>query len=118
MRDLSQGDFIFQQDGARAHTSKATIEYLEMKGIQYIKPEHWPPHSCDLNPCDYSIWGVVEAKLWSKKHYESLDDLKKALQQVWNEFPQENIDNAINDFRKRYKLVVFNEGGNIDKYVT
>ena len=40
----------FQQDGARAHTSKATITWLDANIKHYILPEDWPPNSPDLSP--------------------------------------------------------------------
>ena len=64
MHALSDGDFIFQQDGAKCHTAHATIAYIR---------EHNPtPNSCDLNVCDYSIWNEVGTKLHRGRHYENI----------------------------------------------
>ena len=54
------GHFIFQQDGARAHTTKYTIAYPKVNVPEFIKPENWPPNSPDLNPVDYSIWENIK----------------------------------------------------------
>jgi len=41
---------MFQQDGTRAHTSKATIAWLDAKIKHYIPQEDWLPNSPDLSP--------------------------------------------------------------------
>ena len=46
-------DFIFQQDGTTCHTSQQTIQCLNEMGIEFIRPENWPPNSPDLNPLDF-----------------------------------------------------------------
>jgi len=40
---------MFQQDGARAHTSKAAIVWLNANIKHYIPPEVWPPNSPDIS---------------------------------------------------------------------
>ena len=39
--------FVIQQDGARAHTSKQTMEFFKHQGIRILKD--WPSQSPDLN---------------------------------------------------------------------
>ena len=48
MEQLSNGDYIFQQDGARSQTAKITITYLEEHCCKFLKPDFWPPNSRDL----------------------------------------------------------------------
>ena len=40
----------FQQDGARSHTSKVTIEAIKSMGFSLIGSDIWPLNSPDLNP--------------------------------------------------------------------
>jgi inhibitor of nuclear factor kappa-B kinase subunit alpha len=115
--DIAGGDFIFQQDGARAHTSASTMEYLEQHGnFDYIPPHKWPAHSPDLNPMDYSLWNELETALHRRNTFETLADLKSQLITTWNRLPQEHINNAINAFRRRCQLVIDAEGGNIEHF--
>ena len=67
MDAISGGDYIFQQDGARAHTAKDTIKYIKDKMPDYIPPELWPPNSPDLNTVDYGIWESFMRKVYKKK---------------------------------------------------
>ncbi|KNA96965.1 hypothetical protein FOXG_18208 [Fusarium oxysporum f. sp. lycopersici 4287] len=50
---------LFQQDNARVHIAKATIDWLLLHGII---PINWPAHSPDLNPIEH-IWKALKAKL-------------------------------------------------------
>ena len=53
------GHFIFQQDGARAHTAKDTVAYLSLRlkdnVPEFNEPKNWPQNSPDLNSVDYII---------------------------------------------------------------
>ena len=64
IEQLSNGDYIFQQDGACSHTSKVTLAYLEEHCCKFLKPDSLQPNSPELSPYDYPIWGTFEAKLW------------------------------------------------------
>ena len=79
MEQLSSGDYILQQDGARSHTSKVTLAYLEEHCCKFLEPDFWPPNSPGLNPCDYAIWGTLEAKTWKHNRFQitTLEDLKE-----------------------------------------
>src|SRR6218665_2690079 len=56
--------FVFQQDGALAHRARDTFAFLERKMPDFISPTLWPPNSPDLNPVDYSIWSVLQEKVY------------------------------------------------------
>lgn len=48
--------YIFQQDGARPHTTRAVQTWMKEKfGRKFIAKEKWPPRSPDLNPCDFFL---------------------------------------------------------------
>ena len=32
---------------------------------EFIPPEMWPPNSPDLNPVDYSIWGMLQQRVYT-----------------------------------------------------
>jgi len=59
------GDYyVFQQDGAPAHRSRDTVIMLQRETPEFIPPEMWPPNSPDLNPVDYSIWGMLQDRVY------------------------------------------------------
>jgi len=60
--------FVFQQDGAPAHRACATITFLEQQtSPDFIPPTLWPPNLLDLNPVNYSIWSVLQEKVYRSK---------------------------------------------------
>ena len=48
MHTFSDGDFIFQQDGAKCHTAHATTAYICEHTPHFIKPSGWPPNSLNV----------------------------------------------------------------------
>ena len=53
---LIEDNFIFQQDGAKPHTSGLSMEAIEKLGFSVIAPEKWPSNFSHLNPIDYFFW--------------------------------------------------------------
>lgn len=104
--------WTFQQDSAPSHKAIATQSFLRNNVPHFISTDLWPPSSPDLNPLDFSIWGILKAKACSKKH-SSLEALKQTLTREWNRISQNVIRAACMAFRKRLSLVVKAKGGNI-----
>ena len=108
MSRLSGGNFIFQQDGARSHTSKHTMAYLDNNlpdEADVLLPEDWPPHSPDLNPLDYCIWSSLARKVFKVK-IRDVDHLCDRLGEAWEQIGQDEINRVIKSFRKRLKACV------------
>ena len=54
------GDFLFQQDSAPSHRSKATQRYLREQKISFLTPEQWLANSPDCASLDYFFWGYLK----------------------------------------------------------
>ena len=52
-RHLLSDNFIFQQDGAPAHTAALTQDWIKKKCPGFIGKNEWPPNSPDLSPLGY-----------------------------------------------------------------
>ena len=118
LKDLSQvmfsgESFLFQQDGAPAHTSKLTQSWLKENIPDFITKEEWPPYSPDLNPMDYSIWSILETKACAKAH-TNVESLKASLRREWAKIPQETLRAAVEAFPRRLKTVIQKKGGYIE----
>jgi len=97
--------FIFQQHSAAAHRARETIELLSRDTLDFIGPEMWPPNSPDLNPVDYSIWSVMEQRVYQER-IQSTDELRQRLLTVWNGLEHQIIDNAVYQWRDRLAACV------------
>ncbi len=59
-------DSIFQQDGATAHTAQETITFLkDFFSNRLISRPLWPPHSLDLSPPDFFLWGCLKERVFA-----------------------------------------------------
>jgi len=58
-RSVLPSGFIFQQDGAPAHTAKLAQDWTAANCSEFIGKDEWPPNSPDLNPLDYHVWGAM-----------------------------------------------------------
>ena len=114
-QNLLENDFVFQQDGAPAHTSQRTQEWLAINTPDFIEKDDWPPNSPDLNPLDYCVWGLMLAAYQKYRPKPSTKaELEVVLQIIWDNISQQSIDKAILGFRKRLRVCVNADGGHFE----
>ena len=70
----------------------------------------------DLNPVDYCVWSAQERNVYRGRRLENIIELKEAILQEWEALPQAVINNAIDGFRSRVRLVIAENGQHIEKY--
>ncbi|XP_035211886.1 uncharacterized protein LOC118186018 [Stegodyphus dumicola] len=61
---------IFMQDGAPPHFSNKVKQSLRQiftddRVISLSFPVAWPPHSPDLAPCDFWLWGYLKSQVFA-----------------------------------------------------
>ena len=83
------------------------MEFLERKTPQFISPLLWPPNSPDLNPVDYSVWSILQEKVY-KTCITDLDDLKHRIRTEWAKLDHAVIAAAVRQWRRRLSAY---EGG-------
>ena len=115
---LMPGSFIFQQDGAPAHTARQTQEWLALKCPEMINKDEWPPNSPDLNPLDYHVWGAM-LHMYQKYTPKPTNktELQAVLEKIWDDLPQQSVEKAIMSFRKRLQMCVKADGGHIEQLI-
>ncbi|PSN29319.1 hypothetical protein C0J52_28332 [Blattella germanica] len=62
---------------ARPHTANIVLDFLYdhcgnrvMSNIfsdRFQRPSMWPPHSPDINPCDYFLWRQLRGKIYRNR---------------------------------------------------
>ncbi|GFY00588.1 DDE_3 domain-containing protein [Trichonephila clavipes] len=78
---------IFQQDNARPHTARVTLDFL-----RHFQTLPWPTHYPDLSPVVH-VWDQLKRQMPS---CHSVHDLELAVQDLWAHLPQDNIRCLIN----------------------
>jgi hypothetical protein len=96
----------FQQDGARCHTAKTCLAYLASKNICVLTP--WPARSPDLNPIE-QLWAIIQKRV-SERGPTEADELKRFVQEEWDNIPELYINNLVNSFRDRCEVVLSRKG--------
>ena len=112
-KQLMPAGFIFQQDGAPAHTARVRQEWRYANCPEIIEKDRWPPNSLDLNPLDYQGGMLIRYHKLQPKS-KTIAELKAALQLIWEDLPQEPINNAAKDFTERLKAFVQVNGGHFE----
>ena len=106
--------WTLQQDGAPSHTAKKTIDFLSRENIDVIEPDMWPPNSPDLNPVDYAIWGALQQRVYLRRKFDTIEQLKMAIVEEWTKLSQRFINKSIDEWRRRLDGVVQQNGGHIE----
>jgi transposase len=118
-RHLLNDEFVFQQDGAPAHTSKQTQDWLQQNCPEFIGKEEWPPNSPDLNPLDYFVWSAMLEKYQKMlPKPKTIAELKTVLDEIWSSLPQQSIEKAVLAFRKRLQACIQSDGGHFEHLLT
>src|SRR6218665_1709994 len=97
--------FVFQQDSAPAHRACDTVAFLEQRVPDFIPATLWPQNSPDLNPFDYSIWSVLQEKVY-RSRIANVDELKTRLIDEWGRLDQSIVDAAIDQWHRRLSACV------------
>ena len=102
-------DWVFQQDGAPAHTAERTKRFLE---AQRVKVLDWPSKSPDLNPIE-NLWSTLKHAVYSRNPRD-IDEMKQYISEEIAIFDKKSIHNLIDSMRKRVQMVIEKEGDVID----
>ena len=105
--------WVFQQDSAPAHKSQHVQNWCRQNLPDFIPSTLWPPSSPDLNPLDYCIWGILQARVNATRHI-SIESLKAALIREWNHFPMEVVRESIDAWPRRLRSTIAKRGGRFE----
>lgn len=106
----SYDEFVFQQDGAPAHTAKTTKKWFQENNINVLD---WPSSSPDLNPIE-SVWAIMKRRLRNDPQ-TTINGLKLKIQQIWDSITADECQNLINSMDKRITAVI-NAKGDVTQY--
>jgi hypothetical protein len=97
--------YVFQQDGAPAHNSKRTQEWLKANLPEVWEKEIWPPSSPDCNPLDYFVWGITEIQV-NKAPHNTADSVISKIKEVMGNLNRDTVARACKRSRSKLEAVV------------
>lgn len=106
----AQPRWIFQQDGARCHTSRSTRDWLLNKDIDTLDP--WPANSPDLNIIE-NVWSVLKERVY-KRSFRTEQGLWRAVKEEWEKFDLKEIRKLVLSMPNRLQQLLDRDGGCTD----
>lgn len=101
--------FILMQDNARPHSARCVTEYLDAVGIRKF---NWPACTPDGNPIEH-VWDMLGRRVRGRSVAPTtINELRVALQEEWQNIPQNDIRELISGMGRRMQAIVRARGGN------
>jgi transposase len=107
--------WTFQQDSAPAHRATNVQQWCKSNFPGFISAREWPPYSPDLNPMDYSVWSILEARACAKPH-RTVAALKASLVREWEKISVDEVRKIVENFQTRLEACIQADGGHFEKY--
>ena len=105
----------FQQDGANAHTARATMTAVrKVFGERVISRDLWPPRSPDLTPPDFYLWGKLKDLVYADNP-RSINDLKHNIRQIIADIRCEELHRVFSSLRRRVELCLQVDGSHFQQ---
>ena len=100
---------IVQQDNARRHTARFTMNVFNTHNIQLLD---WPARSPDLSSIEH-MWDILGRRVRERANVRNLRDLEQAFQAEWLNIPMRDVNKLVSSTRKRCITVMDANGGHI-----
>jgi transposase len=97
---------IFMQDNAPIHRAQVVTDWLTENSVSCIA---WPPYSPDLNPIE-EVWSFMKRQLNNINSFKSLDELDRAVQNIWSELSLAYIRKLYDSMQSRLIKCIKNKG--------
>jgi hypothetical protein len=108
---------VVHHDQAFSHTSRETAAYAaDLKfrtGITIMNNSEIPVKSPDLSPMDFFGFGYLKQRLFKRKA-TTLEGLWKVLQEEWNSITPKMVENVMNAWKKRCRLIRLTKGRHVE----
>ena len=105
---------LFEQDGAKAHTSKSNINLLN----KLFTSNGWlqnPPNSPDIAYPIETLWATLKKRV-KKRDPKTIEDLKTITLQEWNRISPKLVRRFCLNFVKRIKKIIEINGSRLEPF--
>lgn len=106
LKEIYKRNDILVQDGAPCHTAKSTSNFLRTQKITVMN--NWPAQSPDLNIIE-NLWSILKRSV-SQMPAKTINDLWNNCLHVWNNIPNQTIENLFFSIPSRIRSVIHNMG--------
>ena len=110
----NMSNFIFQQDGAPAHTAKRCQEWCRANLKGFWQKGEWPANSPDQSPIE-NLWGMLQDQLDRKGPATGMDEFENNLKKAWLEINPDIFRNLVEGMPGRIEKCILLKGGYIGK---
>nr|CAH7721448.1 unnamed protein product [Callosobruchus chinensis] len=108
LRNENRDQFIFMDDNARPHRTRAVQQASENGHIARLE---WPAMSPDMNPIEH-VWDYLSRAIFNRNNIPiSTQELIVAATEEWDNIPQEVINNLILDMHRRVVALIRSRDG-------
>jgi transposase len=99
---------MFMDDNARPHRARIVQYFLQQETVQTII---WPSMSPEMNPIEH-VWDFIGQKInQHNPKYQNIDELRTAILQEWQQFPQERLGRLVRSMTRRVTDLHNKRGG-------
>lgn len=106
----NQPRWIFQQDGARCHTSRSTRKWFHEQDMEILDP--WPANSPDLNIIE-NLWPVLKERVYMRS-FRTEQGLFRIVKEEWDKIELREIRKLVQSVPDRLQQVLDRDGGHTD----
>ena len=99
------GGYVFTQDGAPSHSSKATQQWCKIHLKRFRGKDMLSPSSPNVNPMDFAIWSILERDVCATPH-SSTADLKLVLETAWANLSEDVMRRSRLSLKARLEAMV------------
>ena len=99
-----------EQNFSCSKQPRKTVALLMTETPDFIPPTLWPPNSLDLNPVNYSVWNVLQERVYYCIKVDNVVDLKQRIVAEWAALDHSIIASSIAQWRLRLHACVLAAG--------
>ena len=104
----AHGNFVFQQDNARAHAARLTQDFLQCHNVHTMA---WPALSSDLNPIEH-FWDHLQRELNQiRPRPATAAQLQQVILQAWDNIPRPAVNRLTHTMRRSCQAGINANGG-------
>jgi len=112
-----QGPPVVPAGWCLPHSSNESLAWLQQRFpdrlISRKCDPQWSPHSPDLNPPDFYMWGYLKDRVCGNNP-QTIPDLKAAITATIRGIPREECGRAIENFALRIQMCLWRRGAHLE----